>query len=522
MRSCILALAGAIAGLACCLPHFAQGACQASTDVPEARSCSAEVDAGRQPAAPSIRENGPELDGEAVTCDLPTSEHLRNLGSAIDGGGLCVFTSIDHAARWANEPTLIGFRDFMRRYPGGGYPEKVDESIPRMARSKGLPVPAYVQHTGGDPEFLRLALKTGRYPCVTYSGRDGVFYRGSVAHMVNLVHLSERWAVIHDNNFPGRWLWMPPAEFLARWQSSGGGWAIVLLKPGPPPIPINLVALHRPIPEPTHFSTEERMQFTPFLVSALVALGSSSGPRGCPTATAPDDYRWQADPKYPEYRYLYRGRTQVGTFHPGPIGYRNLLADGTWSELCAPPVPLPVGVVANFGLDADRIAGAPEYWLNGRAVSRQEALAAFGPLTDDSSRLRLTVVGDEGSRKQVLADLDSHPALLALRDRLAVQDYAPDHWAAAGVGFASGVTLQPPAGPDGKAPVLFRFASYAGPESLAAAIRKADPLYRPERDPDPGRLSSSPSFDLSKVPPAAWAVGGFVLALLFARRKENR
>jgi hypothetical protein len=522
MRSCILALAGAIAGLACCLPHFAQAACQKSTDVPEARSCSAGVDAGRQPAAPSIRENGPELDGEAVTCDLPTSEHLRNAGSTIDGRGLCVFTSIDHAARWANEPALIGFRDFMRRYPGGGYPEKVDEFIPRMARSKGLPIPAYVQHTGGDPEFLRLALKTGRYPCVTYSGRDGVFYRGSVAHMVNLVHLSERWAVIQDNNFPGRWLWMPPAEFLARWQGSGGGWAIVLLKPGPPPIPINLVALHRPNPGPTHFSTEEGMQFAPCLMSALVALGSPCGPRGCPTPTAPDDYRWQADPKYPEYRYLYRGRTQVGTFHPGPIGYRNLLADGTWSELCAPPVPLPVGVIANFGLDADRIAGAPEYWLNGRAVSRQEALAAFGTLTDDSSRLRLTVVGDEGLRKQVLADLASHPALLALRDRLAVQDYAPDHWAAAGVGFAPGVTVQPPPGPDGKAPVLFRFASYAGPESLAAAIRKADPLYRPERDPDPGRLSSSPSFDLSKVPPAAWAVGGFVLALLFARRKENR
>ena len=264
------------------------------------------------------------------------------------------------------------------------------------------------------------------------------------------------------------------------------------------------------------------MHFTPGLMSALAALASPCGPRDRPARPVTGEYRWQPDPKYPEYRYLYRGGTQVGTFHPGPIGCRNLLADGTWSELCDPPVPLPPGAVANFGLDADRIAGAPEYWLNGRAVSRQEALAAFGALTDDSGRLRLTVVGDEALRRQVLVDLASHPSLVALRDRLAVQDYSPNHWAVAGVGLAPGVTLQPPPGPDSRAPVLFRFASYAGPDSLATAIRKADPLYRPERDPDPGRLVPNSAFDLSKMPPAAWAVGGFVLALLFARRKENR
>src|SRR6478736_5701824 len=75
---------------------------------------------------------GNEHDGEAVTCDLPVSEHLRN-SAGRDGLGLCVFTSIEHAARWANETSLIGFRDFMTRQPGGGWPEKVDEFIPRMA-----------------------------------------------------------------------------------------------------------------------------------------------------------------------------------------------------------------------------------------------------------------------------------------------------------------------------------------------------------------------------------------------------
>jgi hypothetical protein len=189
-------------------------------------------------SAYSIDAGGRGNHGEEVTVDLPDSQHLRNTGGS-DGLGLCVFTSIDHAARYQNCPALIGFRDFMTRHPGGGWPEKVDQYIPRMAASKSLSPPEYVQHTGGDVEFLKLALRTGRYVCVTYDGRDGVFYRSSIAHMVNLVHLSDQWAVIHDNNYPGKYLWMTPAEFVSRWRGGGGGWALVLLTSPPPPIPIN-------------------------------------------------------------------------------------------------------------------------------------------------------------------------------------------------------------------------------------------------------------------------------------------
>lgn len=185
-----------------------------------------------------IDAGGRDNRGEQVTVDLPDGQHLKNMGGS-NGAGLCVFTSIDHAARYQDVPSLIGFRDYMTKFPGGGWPQKVDEYIPRMAASKGMAAPDYVQHTGGDAEFLKLALTTGRYPCVTYDGRDGVFYRGSIAHMVNLVHLSDRLAVIHDNNYPGKYLWMTPDEFLSRWRGNGGGWAVVLLAPPPPPIPTN-------------------------------------------------------------------------------------------------------------------------------------------------------------------------------------------------------------------------------------------------------------------------------------------
>ena len=500
--------------------------------------------AGSRPGwAGSFHAGGNAYRGEAIACDLPPGEHLKN-SSGRDGLGLCVFTSIDHAARWANEPALIGFRDFMTEQPGGGWPEKVDEYIPRMAASKGLPVPAFVQHTGGDPEFLKLALKTGRYVSVTYNGRDNVFYSGPIAHMVNLVHFSEQWAVVHDNNFPGKWLWMSPAEFLERWRGSGGGWAVVLLKPGPPPIPVNASATSDSGGKP-----EAQAREGPILARAAVSgknrrfVVEQCPPRNgaispvsveqCPTrnrAISPEippgaELQWRPDAEYPGWFYLYRGTTQIGTWYPDGQGYREVSADGSWSESCEPPAPLPVGAMPNFGLDPQRVSRESRYHINGREVSRREAFAAFGGLADDSGKLRLTIVGDADLRKRVLADLKSHPALTALGNRLLVQDYPPDHWAVAGVGFAPGISLQPPPNEEGKASVLFRMAAYNGPDSLATAVRKADPNYRPDRDPDPAKPAPVPSptvpFDLSKLPSAAWAAGGLLVAIFLLRRKEK-
>lgn len=186
----------------------------------------------------AITANGPSLAGEEITCHMPPAEHLQNKAGR-DGLGLCVFTSIDLAAKWANEPALIGLRDYMTAKPGGGWPQRVDQIIPEYAASRGLPTPRYLQHTGGDVAFLKKAIATGRYACVTYAGSDGVFYRGGIHHMVNLVHLTDKSAVIQDNNFPGRWLWLPTNQFLSRWRAMNGGWAVVLLKAGPPPIPVN-------------------------------------------------------------------------------------------------------------------------------------------------------------------------------------------------------------------------------------------------------------------------------------------
>ncbi|HYV40107.1 MAG TPA: hypothetical protein VE988_30755 [Gemmataceae bacterium] len=183
-------------------------------------------------AAPTL--GGPIApDGKTkVMIDFPLSLRKENVGGR-DGAGLCVFTSIMHSARWQKETPLEDFQTLMRKELGGGWPEKVDKMIGKYAGGVD-----YFQYEGRDLLVLQMALQSGRLPSVTYSGRDP-HYKGSVSHMVNLVHLDEQWACILDNNFIGadQLVWMTPKEFVDRWGGKGSGWTVILLKE-PPDIPV--------------------------------------------------------------------------------------------------------------------------------------------------------------------------------------------------------------------------------------------------------------------------------------------
>lgn len=183
--------------------------------------------------------------GVEAICDLPVELRLKNTGGMGRGGpgtgaGLCVFTSIEHAGRWQNVPELHGFQKWMTTREGGGYPEKVDRLMKQFA-----PGVRYVQHTGGDVDFLYEAIQTGRMPSVTYAGRDMHYGpRQRIAHMVNLIHVdppekTPRLCAVLDNNYPGenQIVWMTAEEFRSRWLDMYGGWAVVLLAPAPPPPP---------------------------------------------------------------------------------------------------------------------------------------------------------------------------------------------------------------------------------------------------------------------------------------------
>lgn len=468
----------------------------------------------REPVSPA---------GVRASIDLPAALQLRNRGGS-DGAGLCVFTSVEVAARWHSLHALDGLQTYMSRRPGGGYPEKLDAVLEAFCRQKKVPLPTYLQHTGGDSRFLELALKTRRAVAVTYSGEDD-FYREPIAHMVILAHLDSTSAAILDNNRPGVWVWMSRREFLDRWQGADTGWAVVLIAPPPPPgidpAPLDPVPPKRPLDRPRR---------------------PCPGPGPCPwrEITYPGGVvEWKLYDA--DGRFL--GQLQADGWHPA-VGL-----DG-WSvePQGEPPVPPPTGDrVPTRGVDFSRIDGTcNRYWLNGAEVSEPAAVAAvladgdsFSPLEDDSARYHLTLIARDSREAATLRALAAAAPGL---DRVHLQVYLPTDWAARRLGPEEKILLQEPASKGGKR----IFASpVTSADAIAEALQRSDPNWKPApepapaprpKNPDPPAPAPAPSCpDCPDCPrcrpkkpdaPApsdrlpGWAIAAGTLAVLLRRREE--
>jgi hypothetical protein len=181
--------------------------------------------------------------GEELSADLPGRDHIKNIGSKRDGAGMCVFSSIEMAARWQGLEDWRGWRDWCaENYKGGGWPEKVDQLLVAYAKAKGIKVPQYIQYEGDDIEtILSLCDKTGRMACITY-GYSPRYGGQTIAHMTCSPKFGGKFGVCLDNNFPGddRYEWMSLGELVKRIKHpNGSGWVFVWLAPPPPPAPHN-------------------------------------------------------------------------------------------------------------------------------------------------------------------------------------------------------------------------------------------------------------------------------------------
>jgi hypothetical protein len=262
--------------------------------------------------------------------------------------------------------------------------------------------------------------------------------------------------------------------------------------------------------------------------------------------TALADYEWRTFPDDKDELSLWKDGVQVGNWRHSEKKYYPRLAPGVWGKPCPPPYPppLPSGewrVVSgekeepsslttpnsplptppaspgkiesdgaiNYGVDRTRLSAAGKHLLGGKEVTKEELLQAIGSprLPDDDKWLSLTIIGPDAARKTVLSDLQSSPLLSPWKDRIKVQDYPPDHWAVKDAGF---VTIGQPTiycqAADGT--VLHRQDTYRGPAALAEVLRKADPSYQPQRDPDLNK-------PLASVPPWLWIAGGILLVLVW-------
>jgi hypothetical protein len=216
---------------------------------------------------------------------------------------------------------------------------------------------------------------------------------------------------------------------------------------------------------------------------------------------------WTDVPGQPDWQYRYEaGRLVAG--RNLKTGATYAYADSRW--------------IRDYGVAVERLDGTGERFIvDGQVVLRAEALGKLGDraVPDDAACLRLTILGDAAARRRVRHDLDTSPALAPWRERLVVQDYPPEHWAIAGMGF---VTTGSPTlyvqTPDGT--VLHRQDDYAdGADGLARALRRADASYDARRDPDLRRPLVP--FRFPTLPLPAWLLLGGAAYLLLGRRNHE-
>jgi hypothetical protein len=484
---------------------------------------------------------GPSMDGVEVACDLPAARHQRNTGGS-DGAGLCVFTSVGHCADWHGENQLTKFRDWMKSRPGGGYPDKLKKMIAEFSRETGITEPPYLQVTNGDVAILEEAHEHRIMLAVTYSGRDGIYYRSSVPHMVNLVcydKAADRAAIL-DNNYPGQLLWMSCKDFVERWkEGGGGGWAVALLKPPPPPVPVNRTAAREPVMIGQCASCGPAYVPPPAMVAPALAAPSIST---AASASGSSGWEWRQSVTDPAgYWCLFKDGKQVGCYRRRDDLYSSLGTDGQFQHDVLPPVPIPESAWATagtprggdhqpiFGVEPDKVRRSPGYEINGVPVSREQLLGAIhaagsGVLPDVKGKVWVVVAGGTPEqRSAVLRDLETNPELAPFKPRIVVQSYAAGEWPlAVGIQSSGAPTIQllGPETDQGKAVDLGRLDSYPGPAVLAdtlhEALREVDPNYRPELA---RRKGSDPLANID--PTILVAVGGFLLFLVLTPRRRR-
>jgi hypothetical protein len=144
-------------------------------------------------------------------------------------------------------------------------------------------------------------------------------------------------------------------------------------------------------------------------------------------------------------------------------------------------------------------------------------------------KLHVTIIGSDDERARVVNDIKTDPSFAGLRDTLLVQDYKPGEWPVdPKLGFRAGkpaIIVQAAKGPGERkgGRVVFRCSDYSiGATGLAEAIRKADPNYRPDKDPTPTTPSGGDlPFGLTDTQVMLAIAAVVVGFLVYTRRMED-
>lgn len=459
--------------------------------------------------------------GEEPRVDLLTAQlTFKNIGSRVDGKGMCVTTAVEYCLRWAGLEEWRGFRDWSAQFPGGGHPSKLDELMQRYAREKGLADPRglVLQVQGATGPVLEWAQRTRRPVAITDCG-DPRRYGRDVAHMTTAVHYGPAWRCIVDNNAPLEEAWVQAAEFERRHRWRDYAWAVVVLAPPPPPIPRPRAAAWR------------GRNMVPMLLATLVTMQPPCVDGRCPVPAAfrgvppgLENYCWQWSEAGSQWLLLDQQERQLGCWDPARRQFYWLHG----GRLIAGEAPLPApdhvpvqapaavgqppgGVRAGqaereflTGVDVAHLQQVPRdqvvYRLGGEEGPAPPAAIGFGdPREDDSRHCHVVVAHPDAAERGRAVDLiRSHPEWERLRPYVTLHSREPRHWHLADVGIGGperlpGITVLGPYGERDDQAEAYCWVDLRQPlaveqrdeviDATIEAVRKTNPAYHPAAKP---------------------------------------
>jgi hypothetical protein len=182
----------------------------------------------------------PVYRGVRASAPIPVELHVRNEGGS-NGAGLCVISSVLSAGMSQGIPGLDRpghdeatggekpgkgsqlWRTAKSR-PGGYSPDKLASLLNQI-----MPDQKWVSYVGTDPTEIEKLTKAGYRVCATMNTGQQYSYR-PIHHMINVIHYETNgWACVVDNNDPGKFHWMPAAEYARRSIDGGTLWAFAWL-----------------------------------------------------------------------------------------------------------------------------------------------------------------------------------------------------------------------------------------------------------------------------------------------------
>lgn len=171
----------------------------------------------------------PEYHGTMANAPIPPKYHVRNEGGS-NGAGLCVISSLIQDGAYQSIGDLPTLKESAlwkaaKKAKGGYYPGKLEALLKAV-----MPDAKWFSWEGKTPELVKQYNAAG-YPVATTMNTGAQYGYAPIHHMISVAHLDDQWACVVDNNDPGKYHWMPAAEYARRFPDGGNGWGFVWLPP---------------------------------------------------------------------------------------------------------------------------------------------------------------------------------------------------------------------------------------------------------------------------------------------------